>query len=130
MQSFEPNLGMASFLDLKDAAEFYDAVMDAWFAMRAALPLKVQTLVYEELVSDPESVLRPSVRTLGLEWDKRVLDHQATAKRRATLLNTSYNQVTEQLGAHASGRWRRYTDQLQEVLPILMPWARRLGYED
>ncbi|HEV2595491.1 MAG TPA: sulfotransferase [Sphingomicrobium sp.] len=130
MQSFEPNLGMASFLDLKAAAEFYDVVMKAWFAIRAALPLKVQTLVYEELVSDPERVLRPAVRALGLEWDNRVLDHEATAKKRATLLNTSYNQVTERLGASPSGRWLRYQEQLQEVLPILIPWARRLGYDN
>lgn len=128
MQSFEPNLGMASFLDLKDAAEFYDAVMTAWFAMRAALSLNVQTLVYEELVSNAESVIRPTLGALGLAWDKRVLDHQATAKKRQTLLNTSYNQVTERLGATASGRWRRYEEQLQEVLPILLPWAERLGY--
>jgi hypothetical protein len=128
MQSFEPNVGMASFLDLEDAAEFYDCVMEAWFAMRASLQLNIHTVVYEDLVRDPESALRPLVHALGLEWDERMLDHQSTAKRRGTLLNTSYNQVTERLSGSASGRWRRYEKQLAPVLPTLLPWAERLGY--
>jgi hypothetical protein len=29
-----------------------------------------------------------------------------------------------------SGRWRRYRKQLEPVLPVLLPWAERLGYPD
>jgi hypothetical protein len=29
-----------------------------------------------------------------------------------------------------SGRWRRYARELEPVLPILLPWAERLGYAD
>lgn len=130
MQSFAPNLGMASFLDLADAADFYDAAMSVWFASTAALPLHALTLVYEELVRDPEAALRPALEFLGLPWDDRLLDHRATARARGTLDNTSYNQVTEALTARASGRWKRYEAELAPVLPVLLPWAERLGYAD
>ena len=26
-------------------------------------------------------------------------------------------------------RWRRYANELQPVLPVLLPWAEALGYE-
>jgi len=130
MQSFEPNIGMASFLELEDAADFYDRVMRVWDASRRALDLNVRTIVYEELVVDPAGALRPIVDALGLEWDQGMLDHVSTAARRGALLNTSYNQVTEPLHRAASGRWRRYEKQLEPVLPVLLPWAERLGYKD
>ena len=130
MQSFQPNVGMASFLDLQDAAEFYDRVMGVWAAARNTLDLNVHTIAYEALINDPETALRPVIGALGLPWDERLLDHSSTARRRETLLNTSYNQITEPLSSAASGRWRRYGKQLEPVLPVLLPWAERLGYRD
>jgi tetratricopeptide (TPR) repeat protein len=128
MQSFIPNLGMASFLDIEDAADFYDAAMSVWTASDQALPLKVHTVVYEELIRDPAHTLRAVVEFLGLEWDERMLDHQATAKARGPTLNPSSNQITQPLTDRASGRWRRYEAQLEPVLPVLLSWADRLGY--
>lgn len=128
MQSFAPNLGMASFLDIGDAADFYDSAMSVWIASRQALPLNVHIVVYEDLVRDPEAALRPLLSFLGLGWSDRLLDHRATAKARGTIRNTSYDQVTESLTQTASGRWRRYQTQLEPVLPVLLPWAERLGY--
>jgi tetratricopeptide (TPR) repeat protein len=128
MQSFVANLGMASFLDIGDAADFYDCAMGVWTASRSALPLNVHTTRYEELIRKPESVLRPMVEFIGLEWDDRLLDHRGTAKKRGMIDNTSYNQVTEPLSTAASGRWKRYEKQLEPVLHVLLPWAERLGY--
>lgn len=130
MQSFIPNVGMASFLDLTDAAELYDAAMRLWFASTAALPLKVHTIAYEKLVADPAGELRAVVGFLGLDWHEAMLDHRATAKARGAITNTSYDQVTEALTPAAVGRWRRYEQQLEPVLPLLLPWAERLGYCD
>jgi len=121
---------MASFLDLGDAADFYDAAMSLWVASCAALPLTTHVIVYEELVRQPETTLRPLVESLGLGWDAAMLDHQTTARARGPIANPSYNQVTEPLHNQAIGRWRRYEKQLAPVLPILLPWAERLGYRD
>ncbi len=128
LQGFVPSTSMANFLDIGDAADFYDAAMSVWAASVDALPLKVASIVYEDLVADPEAELRPAVTFLGLQWDDRLLDHQATAKSRGMIKTASYDQVVAPLTTSASGRWKRYEKQLEPVLPILMPWAERLGY--
>jgi tetratricopeptide (TPR) repeat protein len=130
MQSFAPNAGMACFLDIHTAAEFYDAAMRLWTRSREALNLKVQTVVYEQLVADPEPELRPVIDFLGLEWRDELLDHRATAKARSGIRTPSYNQITQPLTRAASGRWKRHAKHLEPVLPILLPWAERLGYSD
>ncbi|HEX5259132.1 MAG TPA: sulfotransferase [Sphingomicrobium sp.] len=130
MQSFVMNDAMASFLTIEDAADLYDAVMSGWTAMREAFPLNTHTVRYERLVEDPESELRPLIDFLGLPWDKQVLAHTQTAKKRGAILTPSYNQVTEPLTSRSAGRWKRYRKQLEPVLPVLLPWAERLGYGD
>jgi hypothetical protein len=130
MQNFAPNLGTSSFFDLADAADFYDAAMGLWMRSRELFALNVHVVTYEKLIEEPESELRRTIEFLGLSWDPQVLDHVVTAKKRGTLLNTSYDQVVEPLSSTPSGRWRRYQKQLEPVLPILHPWARKLGYPD
>lgn len=130
MQSYVPNIGMASFLDLADAADLYDASMNVWMASAELFSLNVKTVAYEDLCENPAAQLRAVVDYLGLGWDQRVMDHRATAKARGALTNTSYDQITEELTSAAVGRWRAYVTQLEPVLPILLPWAKRLGYED
>jgi hypothetical protein len=128
MQSFTPNLGMASFLDVEDAAAFFDAAMKLWTRSCAVLPLNVHTIVYEDLVRDPSKVVGAVMDFLGLVWDERLLDHRATAATRGAVANTSYDQITEPLTLKAVGRWRRYEEQMKSVLPLLLGWAERLGY--
>ena len=81
-------------------------------------------------MAGPESVLRPLIGFLGLEWDDRLLDHTRTAKARGAIITPSYDQVTEPVNTKAAGRWKRYRKQLEPVLPILLPWAERLGYSE
>ena len=128
MQAFAPNVGMASFLDLADAADFFDAAMALWFRSCEVLPLNVHEIAFEDLVADPEAALRPLVGFLGLNWDPAMLDHRSAAAARGVIPNTSYDQVTEALSLNPVFRWRRYRQQLDPVLPVLLPWAKRLGY--
>jgi len=58
------------------------------------------------------------------------IDHQRTARERGTIVTPTYDQVTEPLTARPVGRWKRYRKQLEPVLPVLLPWAERLGYSD
>jgi hypothetical protein len=130
MQGFALNDSMACFLDLADAAAYYDAAMAVWTRSCEILPLKVHTVVYEQLVADPEAALRPAIEFLGLEWRPELLEHERTARSRGAISTPSYNQVTQPLSRVPSGRWRRYEKQLAPVLPVLLPWAERLGYHD
>jgi tetratricopeptide (TPR) repeat protein len=130
MQSFVMNEAMASFLTIEESADLYDAVMSGWELLRDSFPLNVHTVCYENLVSDPETELRALSGFLGIPWDERMLDHAETAKGRGPIITPSYDQVTEPLSSRSVGRWRRYEKQLECVLPVLLPWAQRLGYED
>lgn len=129
MQGFEMNDAMANFLDLGDAARLYDLVLGFWQRSRDVLPLTIHESRYEHLVAAPGPALRALVDFLGLEWHEDLLDHRRTARERGTISTPSYNQVTQPIYAAASGRWRRYRDQLAPVLPLLLPWAERLGCE-
>jgi hypothetical protein len=129
MQSFKLNHAMASFLKIEDAADLYDAAMTMWTRSHEAIPQAVHTVVYERLTADPEAELRPTLDFLGLEWRDAMLDHQATAEKRGLITTASYDQVVRPLSAAPRGRWRRYRKELEPVLPILLPWAERLGYD-
>src|SRR5438105_6055176 len=130
MQGFALNDSMACFLDLADSAAYYDAAMTVWTRSRDTLPLKVGTVVYEQLIARPEAALRPAIDLLGLEWREELLDHERTARIRGPITTPSYDQVTQPLSRTPTGRWRRYEKQLAPVLPVLLPWAERLGYTD
>jgi tetratricopeptide (TPR) repeat protein len=130
MQSFAINDAMANFLDLGDSARLYDLVMTFWERCRDVLPLKVHIVRYEAMVEDLEGEARTLLDFLGLAWDPAVLDHQRTARARGTILTPSYSQVVQPIYREASGRWERYRSQMAPVLPILAPWAQRLGYGD
>jgi Flp pilus assembly protein TadD len=128
MQAFALNNAMACFLDIGDSAEYYDAILSFWVRARETLGLNVETVIYEKLIDDAEGSLRPVVDFLGLEWKDGLLDHRATAKARGAISTPSFDQVVQPLSDKASGRWRRYEKQLEPVLPLLLPWAERLGY--
>jgi hypothetical protein len=130
MQPFAMTESMACFLKLDTAADFYDAAMTLWTRCNEVMPLKVHRLAYEKLIADPERTLRPLMDFLGLEWREELLDHSATAKARGTISTPSYDQVVQPLNMKPSGRWRRYEKQLEPVLPVLLPWAERLGYSE
>jgi len=130
MQSFTLNDAMACFLTIDGAAGLYDSAMSLFSASRDALPIASHTLVYEQLVADPEAALRPLIDFLGLAWRPALLDYRSTAKARGAIITPSYDQVVQPLTKAPSGRWRRYARELEPVLPILLPWAERLGYAD
>ncbi|HYN45196.1 MAG TPA: sulfotransferase, partial [Allosphingosinicella sp.] len=128
MQNFDLNDAMANFLDLGDAARLYDLVLDFWTRARAILPLDVHAVRYEALVEDKEAEMRALLAFLGLTWDPAVLDNEGIALRRGPIATPSYAQVAQPIYARASGRWERYRDQMAPVLPLLAPWAERMGY--
>jgi tetratricopeptide (TPR) repeat protein len=127
--SFRLNNAMVNFLDLKDAATTYDLTFGFWEQCRAIMPINVHTLVYEQLIEDKDAALRPLFDYLGLDWPEAAIDHQRTAAERGTIITASYSQVTEPIYRRAAGRWERYHEQMAEVLPILRPWAEKMGYK-
>ncbi len=128
MSNFRLNSAMANFLRLEDAAEFYDLTFSHWERSRELFPLKVHTIVYEELIEDVGAAVRPLFGFLGLGWHEAALDHQATAKGRGLVTTASYSQITEPIYKRAAGRWERYRQHLEPILPKLAPWVDKFGY--
>ena len=126
---FQPTPMLISFQTLEDSAKLYDKVMSFWDHFRSVTSLNVHEVAYEDLVTDPASQLRRLFSFLDVEWDERVTDHQTAAAERRFIASASYAQVIEPLHDRSIGRWKRYRAQLTPVLPILLPWAERLGYE-
>lgn len=128
MSNFRLNSAMSNFLRLEDAAEFYDLTFQHWERSRSLFPLNVHTVVYERLVEDVEAEVRPLFDFLGLEWHEGALDHRRTAKARGLITTASYSQVTEPIYKRAAGRWERYREHLEPILPTLKPWVEKFGY--
>ncbi|WP_082665338.1 tetratricopeptide repeat-containing sulfotransferase family protein [Sphingopyxis sp. H115] len=129
MANFQMNFAMRSFASLDEAARTYHAAFTAWERAMQLFPADVHAVRYERLVADPRAELAPLVAWLGLQWDDALLDHQQIARSRGRVRTASYSQIGEQLYTRAADRWRRYAEHLAPVLPILRPWAERMGYE-
>jgi tetratricopeptide (TPR) repeat protein len=129
MSNFALSRAMRSFTSLEESALLYDTVFDAWTRAASLLPMDVHRIRYERMVDDLEGEMRGLLDYLGLPWDPRVLDNRASAARREHIGTASYSQVTEPIYQRSAGRWTRYRAQMAPVLPILAPWAERLGYK-
>ena len=129
ISNFRLNSSMSNFLLLDTAAAFYDLSFNMWERALSLFDVDVHAVVYERMIEDPETALRPVVEGLGLEWKPEILDHQKTAETRGVITTASYAQVTEPLYRGSAGRWQHYRKHLEPVLPILRPWAEKFGYE-
>jgi tetratricopeptide (TPR) repeat protein len=128
MSNFALSRAMRSFTNLEEAALLYDAVLESWTRAAGLLPLDVHRIRYERMVENLEGEMRGLLDYLGLPWDASVLDNRASAARREHIGTASYSQVTEPIYQRSAGRWTRYRAEMAPVLPILAPWAERLGY--
>jgi len=107
MQNFRLNDAMVNFLDLKGAAQTYDRVMQLWEQYRKVLALQVHVVRHEDLVGRLEETLRPILGYLGLSWT---------------------DDMRMPIEARAVDHWMAYGRNLEPVVPVLLPWAERLGY--
>jgi hypothetical protein len=72
--------------------------------------------------------MRALLAFLDRPFDPAVLDNRAAASARGHVRTASYAQVSEPIYTRSAGRWERYRAHLEPVLPILAPWAERMGY--
>lgn len=128
MQVFSANSAMANFTTLEQTARLYDAVMNLWEHYRNALDMQVCVVKYEELIQDLQGTVNPVLKFLDIEWSDSLLDYRQTALARGFIKTPSYDQVIQDIYQQASGRWERYREQMQDVLPLLEPWVQKFGY--
>ena len=128
MQQFALNDAMANFATIEESANLYNEVMSLWQVYCDKLPLEVHTVKYEDVIADTRGTIEPLLSYLGVPWSDNILDYRKTAASRENINTPSYSQVTEKLYSTAAGRWTRYADQMEDVLPVLAPWIEKFGY--
>jgi tetratricopeptide (TPR) repeat protein len=127
MQAMKPNTAMVLFDSLISTARFYAQVMGLWLRYREVLPLRVQSIRYEDLVADFAGETRRVLDFLGLPWDDAVLSYAEHAKTRS-IATPSYHQVVQPIYRRAVGRWHNYADEFAEGLPVLQTFIQAFGY--
>ncbi|MGH1559697.1 sulfotransferase [Caulobacter segnis] len=81
------------------------------------LPISIHELRYEDLIADPEAVIRNLVRYCGLDWDPACLNFQATARTVQTPSRWQWS-VGRSIRPPI-GRWRRYEAHLTPLMEVL-----------
>ncbi|MCG8652080.1 MAG: sulfotransferase [Pirellulales bacterium] len=87
----------------------YRRLMRYW---EKVLPLKIHSVDYEALVTDPESNVRAMIEHCGLDWDQRCLNFHSN--RRAVRTPSKW-QVRQPLYSSSVGRWRRFASHLEPI---------------
>jgi tetratricopeptide (TPR) repeat protein len=129
MSNFQLNKAMREFVTLEGAARLYDAAFTCWERATALLPVEVHRVRYERMVEDLEGEMRALLGFLDMPWDDKIVDNRGAAAKRDHIRTASYAQVGEAIYKRSAGRWERYREQMAPVLPVLKPWAERMGYE-
>ena len=129
LRTFTETSANASFHTLEDAAFLYDRVFGLWKQFTQVLAPRVLVVRYENLVQDAGESCRAVLKFIGLPWRPAVLDHERTARERPFIRTASYGQVIQSLYSRASGRWLRYREFMEPVLPVLDPWIEQFGYK-
>jgi Flp pilus assembly protein TadD len=123
---FQINSAMFEFLDINDAAIYYDSVMALASTLRTKLPLTVQEVRHEAMVRNFEAEVGAVLTFLGLDWDPAV---ERFAERLPVDAQTPSDvQLARGINADGVGQWRRYAQHITPVFPILEKWVTEFGY--
>lgn len=128
MHAFTESSANANFFTLEDTADLYSRLFGLWHQYTRTLDLDVFCIRYEDIIEDVEQACRPLLEFIDMPWHPNLLNHETTAREREFIGTASYNQVTQPLYRDAAGRWLRYREFLEPVMPVLDPWIQRFGY--
>jgi tetratricopeptide (TPR) repeat protein len=117
--------GFNCALDLDTAARHYALIAGLIEHYLTVMPINYKAVRYEDLVVDQETQVKDLFDFIGAPFDPRVLDFHENARPART---ASYAQVTEKLYDRSRYRYRNYLRHLEQVIPILEPAIRSLGY--
>jgi hypothetical protein len=92
---------------------WYRKLMQHWETLLGG---RMLTIRYEQLVENPEPVVRELIGFLGVEWDPACLDSAASSRAVRT---ASMAQVRQPLYASSVGRGHRFAPYLQPLIDAL-----------
>ena len=109
--------------DLYDLAHCYIQYMRLIDHWNEALPGKLLTVHYEDVVSDLEQQARRIAAHCGLGWEDGMLRYHETERAVKT---ASSEQVRQPIYSGSVNLWRRYEDELGELIDYLEPVLLKL----
>jgi Flp pilus assembly protein TadD len=128
MQNFRSGLLAAACENLPRLATAYVQAMRCWLDHVAVFKPDVLESRYEDLVADFEPQTRRIAEFLGLDDPAPMLGFDRRAREKGYIATPSYTQVIEPVNTRAIGRWQRYREQFEPVLPTLEPMLKHWGY--
>ena len=93
---------------LGQAYRQYADLTDHWVTL---VPDRIHSVVYEDLVSHPEQVMKGVLDVVGLPWDERCLTPDASG----VIKTASLAQARAPVGTDSVDRWRSYANRLLPV---------------
>ena len=128
MQSFRAPRFRIMCSSLERLARSYVNAMRFWLHHAELFHPAILELRYEDLLDDFATESRRVAAHLDLGDVDAMAKFQAHARAKGFISTPSYAQVVEPLNKKAVGRWHRYRDYLEPVLPVLQPMIERWGY--
>jgi tetratricopeptide (TPR) repeat protein len=100
---------------------YYREYLNAMNYWRSQIPQdRLLEIQYEELVAEPEPVVRKVIDFCGLPWDKACLHHE---QNRSAISTPSRWQARQPVYKSSLERWRKYEPWLGEFAELLPPFA-------
>ena len=127
MQNFILNDTLVNFLNLEDAANFYDKVMKLWVSYINYLPINYHLIKYEDVVLDFEKTLKETLKFLDLPWSDKILNFHKNSNK-DLIATPSYDQVNKPIYTKSIGKWKKYENKISKIFPILNPWVDKFNY--
>jgi hypothetical protein len=115
--------------DLGSAARYWGEMITEVRTQSLTVPGRYIEVVYEELVTNPEQVMRQVLAFVGQPWEDQVVHHQ-DAEQRLSSLESSSEAVFRAVNTDAVDRWRREltAEQVQEIESVAGEVLAWLGY--
>jgi hypothetical protein len=114
-------IGGAYTYDIVDLGRYYRGYRRLMRWWSDLLPNRVFSVIYENLVTDPEPEIRRLLAFLDLDFEDSCLRPEVT---RRLIGSPSSEQVREPISAGRIGFWRHYRDHLLELPGMLQPELR------
>ena len=97
---------------LEDIANYYRGYRQLMAHWNKMLPGKIHTLIYENLVSDPDTEIRALLEFCDLDFEEACLSPE---KSNRAIRTPSSEQVRQAISARRVGYWKHFEDQMGSI---------------
>jgi len=102
--------------DLTTLGAYYSAYLEIMEYWRQLFPEDIYEIRYEDLVLDNENTVHQCLDFMGLEMDKKCLEHHKNTRH---VFTASTDQVREKINSDSIGKWIKFESQLQPLIQEL-----------